>query len=458
MLKSLFCIVTESLPNSPFPKTPSMNQTSFSSAVKPQVMSRRHFLRSGSALLALPFLESLAPRSAVAISEGARAKRMVCIMTNTGMIAENFWPKATGKDYEPSRYLAHLESVRGRYSVMQGLSHPDNSGGHVVEKSFLTGARFPSSAVFKNSISVDQLAAESLGHHTRFPYLALGVNGQHDGLLSVSRDGVFIPPELSPAKVYQRLFTPDTAEESERRLREIGQRVSTLDFVNEKAKRLAQRLGSDDRARLEQYLTSVRELEQRLEQARVWQGREKPRVGVPSPQDILDNTQDVDRARLMYDMTLLALQSDSTRIVTLYLNPLEVTVKVPGVSDRTHTLTHHGNEPEKLEQLARVEEAGIKNLGRFLEQLAAVNEGGSSLLDDTAVVFGSNMSNGSNHSNVNLPILLAGGRFRHGLHLQFDLKNNTPLCNLFVSVLQHMGLERDTFSTSTGTLTGLEMA
>jgi hypothetical protein len=269
---------------------------------------------------------------------------------------------------------------------------------------------------------------------------------------------VFIPPELSPAKVYQRLFTPDTAEESERRLREIGQRVSTLDFVNEKAKRLAQRLGSDDRARLEQYLTSVRELEQRLEQARVWQGREKPRVGVPSPQDILDNTQDVDRARLMYDMTLLALQSDSTRIVTLYLNPLEVTVKVPGVSDRTHTLTHHGNEPEKLEQLARVEEAGIKNLGRFLEQLAAVNEGGRSLLDDTAVVFGSNMSNGSNHSNVNLPILLAGGRFRHGQHLQFDLKNNTPLCNLFVSVLQHMGLERDTFSTSTGTLTGLEMA
>jgi hypothetical protein len=383
---------------------------------------------------------------------------MVCIMTNTGMIAENFWPKATGKDYEPSRYLAHLESVRGRYSVMQGLSHPDNSGGHVVEKSFLTGARFPSSAVFKNSISIDQLAAESLGHHTRFPYLALGVNGQHDGLLSVSRDGVFIPPELSPAKVYQRLFTPDTAEESERRLREIGQRVSTLDFVNEKAKRLAQRLGSDDRARLEQYLTSVRELEQRLEQARVWQGREKPRVGVPSPQDILDNTQDVDRARLMYDMTLLALQSDSTRIVTLYLNPLEVTVKVPGVSDRTHTLTHHGNEPEKLEQLARVEEAGIKNLGRFLEQLAAVNEGGRSLLDDTAVVFGSNMSNGSNHSNVNLPILLAGGRFRHGQHLQFDLKNNTPLCNLFVSVLQHMGLERDTFSTSTGTLTGLEMA
>jgi len=383
---------------------------------------------------------------------------MVCIMTNTGLLPENFFPKQTADAFEPSRYLAHLEQVRGHYTVMNGLSHPDNSGGHVVEKSFLTGARFPSSAVFKNSISLDQLAAESLGHHTRYPFLALGVNGQHDGLLSVSRDGVFIPPDLSPAKVYQRLFTPDTAAESEQRMREITQRVSTLDFVNEKAKRLSRNLGAEDRARLEQYLTSVRELEHRLEQARVWQQREKPHVAAPPPQDILDNTQDVDRARLMYDMTLLALQSDSTRIVTLYLNPLEVLVKLPGVSDRTHTLTHHGNEPEKLEQLARVEEAGLKNLGRFLAGLAAVNEGGSSLLDDTAVLFGSNMSNGSNHSNVNLPILLAGGRFKHGRHLQFDLKNNTPLCNLYVSMLQHMGLERDAFSTSTGPLRGLDLA
>lgn len=420
-------------------------------------LNRRQFLRAGSAVLALPFLEALAPRTARGASTPP-PKRMVCIMTNTGLLPENFFPKQTAAAFEPSRYLAHLEPVRGRYTVMNGLSHPDNSGGHVVEKSFLTGARFPSSAVFKNSISVDQLAAESLGHHTRYPFLALGVNGQHDGLLSVSRDGVFIPPDLSPAKVYQRLFTPDTAAESEQRMREISQRLSTLDFVNEKAKRLSRNLGAEDRGRLDQYLTSVRELEQRMEQARVWQQREKPHVAVSAPQDILDNTQDVDRARLMYDMTLLALQSDSTRIVTLYLNPLEVLVKLPGVNDRTHSLTHHGNEPEKLEQLAKVEEAGLKNLGRFLAGLAAVNEGGSSLLEDTAVLFGSNMSNGSNHSNVNLPILLAGGRFKHPQHLQFDLKNNTPLCNLYVSMLQHMGLERDAFSTSTGSLSGLDFA
>jgi hypothetical protein len=421
------------------------------------LLARRQFLRSGSAVLALPFLEALAPRAARG-QPAPPPKRMVCIMTNTGLLPDNFFPKQTGKDFEPSRYLAHLEGIRGRYSVLNGLSHPDNSGGHVVEKTFLSGARFPSSPVFKNSISMDQIAAETLGHHTRYPFLALAVNGQHDGLLSVSRDGVFIPPDLSPAKVYRRLFTPDTAEESAEQMREIGHRMSTLDFVNDKARRLSRRLGGEDRARLDQYLTSVRELEQRLEQARIWQQRAKPQVSATAPQDITDITQDVDRASLMYDMALLALQSDSTRIITLYLNPLEILVKVPGVSDRTHSLTHHGNEPEKIEQLAKVEEAGIKNLGRFLDQLSAVNEGSSSLLDDTAVLFGSNMSNGSNHSNVNLPIILAGGRFRHGQHLQFDLKNNTPLCNLFVSMLQHMGLEEDRFSSSTGTLTGLEPA
>jgi len=420
-------------------------------------LGRRQFLRSGSAVLALPFLEALALRAARG-KDPMAPRRMVCIMTNTGLLADNFFPAQTGKDFEPSRYLAHLEGIRGRWSVFSGLSHPDNSGGHCVEKTFLSGAPFPNSPVFKNSVSDDQVAAESLGHHTRYPFLTLAVNGQHDGLLSVSRDGVFIPPDLSPAAVYRRLFTPDTAEESAEQIREIGRRISTLDFVNDKAQRLSRRLGAQDRARLDQYLTSIRELEQRLEQHRIWQQRPKPHVSSAAPQDIADITQDVDRARLMYDMALLALQSDSTRIITLYLNPLEVLVKVPGVSDRTHSLTHHGNEPEKIEQLALVEEAGMKNLGRFLDQLAAVNEGAGSLLDDTAVLFGSNMSNGSNHSNVNLPILLAGGRFRHGQHLEFDKQNNTPLCNLFVSMLQHMGLEEDRFSSSTGTLTGLEPA
>ncbi|MEI6713216.1 MAG: DUF1552 domain-containing protein [Verrucomicrobiota bacterium] len=426
-------------------------------ALTPPDLTRRSFLRSAGVTLALPFLEALAPRFARASSPASPPRRMVCIMTNTGLIPDNFFPKATGFEYETTRYLAHLEEHRKNLTVIGGVSHPDNSGGHMVEKSFLTGARFPSSPSFKNSISLDQIAAEHIGHLTRFPFLALGVNEKHDGLLSVTRDGVFIPPEFSPSKLYNRLFTADTEEESESRLREIRNQTSLLDFVNDKAKRLEKLLGQSDRDRLDQYFTSVRELEQRLQHAEKWQRREKPQTSTPAPRDISDITQDKDRAALMYDMARLALESDSTRLITIYLNPLEVTLKLPGVHDRTHSLTHHGNEPEKLEQLAKIEEAGIQNLSSFLSGLSSVKEGDQTLLDQTMVLFGSNMASGNSHSNTNLPILLAGGGFKHGQHLQFDLKQNAPLCNVFVSMLQRMGIETDKFASSTGTLTGLDL-
>ncbi len=422
-----------------------------------QPLTRRTFLRATGATLALPFLEALAPRAARASDPITPPRRMVCIMTNTGLIPANFFPTQAGPDYEVTRYMAHLTEHRQQMTLIGGVSHPDNSGGHMVEKSFLTGARFPASPTFKNSISLDQLAAESIGHLTRFPFLSLGVNEKHDGLLSVTRNGVFLPPEFSPSKLYHRLFSPDTPEENQSRLREIRNRTSILDFVNEKAKRLERSLGAADRDRLDQYFTSVRELEQRLKQAEDWQQRQKPHTTADAPKDISDTSQDPDRAALMYDMARLALESDSTRLITLYLNPLEVTLKLPGVHDRTHSLTHHGNEPEKLEQLAKIEEAGIRNLGRFLSGLSGVREGDKTLLDQTMVLFGSNMASGNSHSNTNLPILLAGGGFRHGQHLQFDLKNNTPLCNLYVSMLQRLGLETDKFASSTGTLSGLDL-
>jgi hypothetical protein len=258
--------------------------------------------------------------------------------------------------------------------------------------------------------------------------------------------------------VYQRLFTEDSPEQSNNRLREIGNRTSILDSVSQSARRLENTLGAADRERLDQYFTSVRELEQRLEQAAAWQKRPKPRPQAAAPVDIADGSRDQERAALMYDMAKLALESDSTRFITLYLNPLETNVKLPGVSDRTHALTHHGNEPEKLEQLARVEEAGIQNLARFLTGLSGVREGEHTLLDRTMVLFGSNMASGNSHSNTNLPVLLAGGGFKHGQHLRFDLKNNAPLCNLYLSMLQRLGIECDQFASSTGTLTGLDVA
>ncbi|MCX7430328.1 MAG: DUF1552 domain-containing protein [Planctomycetia bacterium] len=430
------------------------------------VMSRRAVLRGVGAAVALPWLESLGPHlgrgvasEPVATGDGAAAppRRMVCAMVNTGLIPEHFFPKDPGRDYQPSPYLEPFGDLRKDLTVFSGVSHPDVSGGHCGEQVFLTGAREPRSVTFRNSISVDQVAAEQLGNTTRFQSLVLAVGERHDGLLSVTRDGVFIPTEQQPSEVYRKLFLPDTADQSTRRLAEIERGASILDFVLDKARPLAQSLPSTDRQRLDQYFTSVRELEQRFDHAKAWQARPKPVVGESLPKDIPDRAQMVERMELMYAMTRLALETDSTRFVSLYLNPLEITPKLPGVSNRTHALTHHGNEPEKLAELRRIDEAGLGAVAGFLRGLAGVNEGDVRLLDNTMVLFGSNMSNGNAHLNTNLPILLAGGGFRHGQHLAFDQKNNLPLANVFVSMLQRLGLETDAFSSSTGTVTGLEM-
>ncbi len=428
---------------------------------------RRAVLRAAGVAVALPILDSLPARFAraeagdggggVTVPAGPPPQRMVCVMVNTGIIPDRFFPKQTGADYEPSPYLEPFGDLRRQMTVFSGVSHPDVSGGHCGEQVFLSGAREPRSVTFRNSISVDQVAAEQLGNATRFQSLVLSVGEKHDGLLSVTREGVFIPPEDRPSQLFQKLFLPDSAEESARRLADIERGTSILDHVLERAKPIERALVPADRARLDQYFTSIRELEQRLERGRSWQTRPKPQVSAEQPQDILDTAQTVERMELMYRMAKLAVETDSTRFVTLYLNPLEVVPKIAGVTQRTHALTHHGNEPEKLAELQRIDEAVLGELNRFLASLAGVAEADGSLLDHTMVLFGSNMSNGSAHLNTNLPILLAGGGFRHGHHLAFDQKNNTPLCNVFVSMLQRLGLETDSFSSSTGSLTGLEM-
>ena len=432
-------------------------------------LSRRAVLRAAGVALSLPLLESLprrlaraseeaAPGGAGAVGDGGQPRRMVCVMVNTGLIPANFFPKETGEGYAPSPYLEPFGDLRRQLTVFSGVSHPDVTGGHCGEQVFLSGAREPRGVTFRNSISVDQVAAERIGDATRFESLVLSVGEKHDGLLSVTREGAFIPPEDRPSQLYRKLFLTDSAEESARRLADIERGESILDHVLARAKPVEQSLAPADRQRLDQYFTSIRELEQRLERGRAWQSRPKPQVSAGQPQDILDTTQMVERMELMYRMTKLAVRTDSTRIVTLYLNPLEITPKIPGVTQRTHTLTHHGNEPDKLAELERIDEAVLGELRKFLASLAETSEAGGTLLDGTMVLFGSNMSNGSAHLNTNLPILLAGGGFRHGRHLAFDEKNNTPLCNVFVSMLQRLGLETDSFSSSTGSLTGLERA
>ncbi len=428
-------------------------------------LHRRTFLRGSGAAVALPFLEALAPTGprARGVVQGAAAtvappKRMLLIMSNMGVIPKNFFPETPGPDYEATPYLEILARHRGRFTVCSGLSHPEVGGAHATEKSFLNAAPHPGRSTFKNTISMDQFAVEQTATVTRFPSLGLIVGYNTGGMPSTTRDGVQIPPERDPAVIYRKLFVQGTPEEVKQRIEELSRGASILDFVLDDAHRLEKHLPSRDRQRIEQYCNSVRELEVRLGQSQAWEQKPKPAVDLQLPRTLPDDSEIQAQTDLMYDITRLALETDATRIVSIFLAPLRVKPKLPGITGETHGLTHHGGDPTKLALLQSVEEIIYGSFARLLDGLVAAPEAGGTLLDNTAVLFGSNLSNANSHDTTNLPILLAGGGFRHGHHLAFDRKNNTPLANLFVSMLQDYGLEVERFASSTGTLTGLERA
>lgn len=419
--------------------------------------SRRSFLKGTGVTLALPLLESLQRRDALASEATSVPRRLVCICTNMGMMPNFFWPTGTGRDYRPSEYLSLINSFRDDYTVFSGVSHPDVDGGHHAEISYLTAAPHPAAGGFKNTISLDQYAAERIGMHTRLPYLALNV-GAENGTLSWTSSGVRIPAERKPSEVFKRLFVQGSKQEVDAQVERLREGRSVLDAVSARAQRLERSLGSFDREKVQQYFQSVRELEQRLVKAEEWERKPKPQIDFPPPVDIEDNTQLVERTRLMFQMTRMALETDSTRIVTIAIdqnsNPK---VNLPGVSEGHHSLTHHGRRPESIEQLKIIEIAQTKVFGELLADLGGVSEDSERLLDRTMVLYGSNLGNANSHDNKNMPMILAGGGFRHGQHLAFDQTNNYPLPNLFVSMLQRLGIETDQFASSTGTMRGLEM-
>ena len=254
------------------------------------------------------------------------------------------------------------------------------------------------------------------------------------------------------------MFTQGTPREIDARIEDLRVGRSVLDFVVEDANRLQRDLGPRDRERLDQYFSSVRDLEGQLVSSEAWERRPKPkpRTNAPPPVDIAEDKRLIDRTRLMFDMARLALETDSTRLVTVFINSLGV-LSIAGVTRETHSLTHHGNVPENVAELRRIEEAQFRVLAELLGGLRAVKEGDATLLDRTMVLYGTCMGSANAHSNTNLPVLLAGGGFRHGQHLAFDQKKNYPLPNLFVSMLQRLGIPADKFASSTGTLRGLEM-
>jgi hypothetical protein len=275
--------------------------------------------------------------------------------------------------------------------------------------------------------------------------------------VSWTSSGVRIPPEQKPSAVFKRLFLQGNPAEVAAHIRQLSEGRSILDTVADSAKSLQRRLGAEDRGRVDQYFTSVRELEQQMVKAEEWETKPKPQVDVPAPQDNEDRNDTIGRTRLMLDMTRLALQTDSTRLITIMIQDAGSTHKVPNGADH-HNLTHHGSRPAVIANLRKMEENQLKAFGDFLGALKGIPDGGGNLLDHTMVLHGAGMGNANAHSNVNLPILLAGGGFKHGQHLVFDKQRNYPLANLYVSMLQRMGIDADKFASGTSTLRGLEMA
>ncbi|MBG86372.1 MAG: hypothetical protein CMO80_05660 [Verrucomicrobiales bacterium] len=420
-------------------------------------LSRRAFLRSAGVALSLPMLGAMQPAFA---KTAAAPRRMLAICNNLGLLPELFFPKDTGRDYQLSPYLNVLGQHRNDFTVFSGVSHPDVDGGHPADNCFLTAAPHPASGGFRNTISLDQLMAEQVGHQTRFPSFTLGVNVQK-GVRSLSwtESGALIPVDQSAAGMFKRMFIQGTAEETNTQVRKLELDQSILDTVADQAKSLQRNLGAGDRERLDQYFTSVRDLEKRMEASKEWEYRPKPKVNAPVPLDPEKPSEYMEKVRLMYEISRLAFQSDSTRVVTLLLDSVNSpSIEVGGktMADGYHNLSHHGRSEEKLKQLEAIDKWHMKLLSELLDDLKSFDEGDETLLDRSMVLYGSNLGNAHAHTCLNLPTLFAGGGFKHGQHLAFDTQRNYPLPNLFVSMLQRMGIESDKFASSTGSMRGLE--
>jgi hypothetical protein len=432
-------------------------------------LSRRKFLRGAGILLSLPLLDAMTPAFASAatklasnVTPGGKPRRMFGICNNLGLLPENFFPTEKGCNYKLSPYLEKMADHRNDFTVFSGVSHPDVDGGHPADNCFLTAAPHPGSAGFRNTISLDQYIGERIGHLTRFHSLTLGVNVQQgQRSLSWTGSGVMIPCEEKAAEVFARMFLQGTKAETEAQVRKLETGQSILDTVAGQAKQLQRSVGPRDRDRLDQYFTSVRDLEQRMQMSREWEDKPKPKVNAPPPLDPADPKAYMDKVKLMYDMARLAFETDSTRCVSLLLD----SVNSPAIefgdvktTDGYHNLSHHGKSKEKLAQLKAIDEWHMKLLADLFTQLKSVQEDGEPLLDRTMILYGSNLGNANTHVTTNMPTIFAGGGFKHGQHIGFDMQHNYPLPNLFLSMLQRMGLETDRFASATSTMRGLEFA
>jgi len=450
------------------------------------LLNRRHFLRGLGTMMALPLLDAMVPlRASAAASE--KPRRSVFVYIPNGVNGMTWQPVKSGRDYELSPSLKPLEKHRADFTVFSGLHHPNGIGqAHVCADTWLTGAKIDAQSArkYENTISVDQVMAEKTGLETRFPSLELSIasgTGRplNSTTLAFSRDGVPLPAEDNPKQIFNRLFGEEQGGIAAQRARLLKRR-SVLDAVLDDAKSLRLALGNDDKTKLDEYLHSVRDVEQRTERLDSWLDVPKPKLeknlAAPFQRDV-SKTKAGEYWRTMFDIIVLALRTDSTRVVT-YMNGSEgngLAIPEIGITQSRHGLSHHNGDPVVLDRLAKSDAFIMEQFAHFLGELGTVKDGDAPLLDRTMVLFGSGMSYGHSHCNANLPILLAGGRglgLKHGQHIDYNRPHitqdytlsyeewrslcgkpkdgNARLSNVMLTMLQKMDVHAEKFVDSLG--------
>jgi len=438
-------------------------------------LSRRHVLRAAGAALTLPLLDAMLPRGWGAPStfqslpkSDVVQPRLLCCYVPNGVNIQEWVPADSGLNYTLSPTLKALEEHRTEFTVISGLGHPSSQGGHSGADTWLTAANLQSKpgADYTNSQSIDQAIAEVHGQQTRYPSLQLsdqsGTGGAgHSHTLSFDLNGTPLPAENSPRRLFERLFVPESADDKTAALRRYKERRSLLDAVTLEADALHRKLGTNDRRKLDEYLSSVRQTEKQVERLQDWIDKPKAKVGEQGlqlnsqPGNAHDRPMWID---VMLELVYLSFITDTTRVITFEWS--REAGGYGGGGENHHELSHHGGDAGMLSKLAEIDRFHLSRLGRFLGMLKATSEADSHMLDRTAILFGSGMNSGKGgeHSPKNLPLLVAGGRklgLKPGQHLAFDADKHPPLSNVLLTLAQSLGVEQDRFADATGTLSGL---
>lgn len=399
------------------------------------LLDRRHFLRGAGIAMALPLLNCMRPINAAAADKDDKPRRSVFVYIPNGVNVLTWQITTAGKDYQFSEPMKPLEKHRAYITPISGLHHPGGIGqAHVCADTWLTGAKIGmEGGAYKNTVSADQVIAEATSAKTRFASLELSISSgvgqpQNSTTLSFSREGIPLPAEDNPRTVFNRLFGEEPGGVEARR-RRLDRRASVLDAVLEDARSLKRAIGTEDRGKLDEYLSSVREVEVRTERLDAWLTIPKPTVDEPTKQKLqrdVPRSQAGEYYRTMYDLIVLALRTDMTRVVSYMSGSEGNGLPIPeiGISQSRHELSHHSGDPEIMARLTRSDAFITQQFSYFLDQLLAYREGEETLLDRTMVLFGSGMSYGHSHGNANLPTVLAGGAsfgLRHGQHIDYNL-------------------------------------